>query len=111
MSKLVAPHGGTLVDRIVPEKDIPALTKRAESLPKITMDAREQADVELIATGAASPLTGFLGKKDYDSVLAKMTLADGTVWSLPFNLAVEKKLATEALQAKGAGLYLSLIHI
>jgi sulfate adenylyltransferase len=105
MSKLVEPHGGTLVDRIVPAKDVPALEKRAQSLPKITIDAREQADIELIATGAASPLTGFLGKKDYDSVLAKMTLADGTIWSLPFTLAVDKKLAEEAQKAKGAGLY------
>jgi sulfate adenylyltransferase len=105
MSKLVTPHGGTLVDRIVPEKDIPALKARALKLPKITLDAREQADVELIATGAASPLTGFLGKADYQSVLDKMTLADGTIWSLPFTLAVEKTLAEEALKAKGAGLY------
>jgi sulfate adenylyltransferase len=104
MSKLVEPHGGTLVDRIVPEKDVQALKNRAETLPKITMDAREMADVELIAVGAASPLTGFLGKKDYDSVLERMRLADGTVWSLPFTLAVEKGLATEALKAKGAAL-------
>jgi sulfate adenylyltransferase len=83
MSKLVDPHGGTLIDRIVPEKDIPALRNRAEALPKITMDAREQADVELIAIGAASPLTGFLGKADYQSVLDGMTLANGTIWSLP----------------------------
>jgi sulfate adenylyltransferase len=104
MSKLVEPHGGKLIDRIVAEKDIQALKNRAESLPKITMDARETADVELIAIGAASPLTGFLGRKDYDSVLGNMRLADGTVWSLPFTLAVEKGLATEALKAKGAAL-------
>ena len=104
MSKLVEPHGGKLIDRIVPEKDVQALKNRAESLPKITMDARETADVELIANGAASPLTGFLGKADYQSVLERMKLADGTVWSLPFTLAVDKKLAEEALKAKGAAL-------
>jgi sulfate adenylyltransferase len=104
MSKLVEPHGGTLIDRIVPEKEIQALKNRAETLPKITMDAREQADVELIAIGAASPLTGFMGKADYQSVLERMKLADGTVWSLPFTLAVDKKLAEEALKAKGAAL-------
>lgn len=104
MSKLVEPHGGTLIDRIVPEKDIQALKNRAEKLPKITMDAREQADVELIAIGAASPLTGFMGKADYHSVVERMSLADGTVWSLPFTLAVDKKLAEQALAAKGAAL-------
>jgi sulfate adenylyltransferase len=105
MSNLVQPHGGTLVDRIVPEKDVPALKARAEKLPKITVDARELADIEIIGVGAASPLTGFMNKADYQAVLDKMALANGTVWSLPFTLAVEKKLAEEALAAKGAGLY------
>jgi sulfate adenylyltransferase len=105
MSNLVQPHGGTLVDRIVAEKDIPALKARAEKLPKITADARELADIEIIGVGAASPLTGFMNKADYQGVLDKMALANGTVWSLPFTLAVEKKLAEEALAAKGAGLY------
>ena len=104
MSKLVEPHGGKLIDRIVPEKDVQALKNRAESLPKITMDAREMADVELIATGAASPLVGFMNREDYQSVLERMTLKNGTVWSLPFTLAVEKGLAQEALKAKGAAL-------
>jgi sulfate adenylyltransferase len=105
MSNLVQPHGGTLVDRIVPEKDIQALKNRAETLPKITVDARELADIEIIGVGAASPLTGFMNKADYQSVLDNMTLANGTVWSLPFTLAVEKGLAEQALKAKGAGLY------
>ena len=61
MSRLVEPHGGTLVDRFVPAEEVEALRHRAESLPQITLDAREQADLELIATGAASPLIGFLG--------------------------------------------------
>ena len=68
-----------------------ALRHRAESLPQITLDAREQADLELIATGAASPLIGFLGLADYRSVLERLRLADGTVWPLPFTLAVEDR--------------------
>ena len=58
---LVAPHGGTLVDRIVDDPD--ALRAEAEALPSLRLDAREIADLELIATGAASPLTGFLGAR------------------------------------------------
>src|SRR4030095_521337 len=56
MSRLVEPHGGTLVDRFVPAEEVEGLRHRAESLPQITLDARELADLELIATGAASPL-------------------------------------------------------
>ena len=52
---LVRPHGGALVNRIVNGSEAEALRSRAASLPRITLDAREQADLELIATGAASP--------------------------------------------------------
>jgi sulfate adenylyltransferase len=87
-STLVTPHGGTLVDRLVPAADAAAFAAHAATRAPLPLDAREQADLELIAIGAASPLTGFLGKADYDSVLSRLRLADGTVWPLPFTLAV-----------------------
>ena len=88
MPSLVQPHGGTLIDRVVPPAEADAFRAAARSLPSLTLDARELADLELIATGAASPLTGFLGSEDYESVLARLRLADGTVWPLPLTLAV-----------------------
>lgn len=91
MSSLVAPHGGTLVDRIVPAEEVAEVRRVAALLRRLTLDAREQADLELIATGAASPLTGFLGSADYRSVLERLRLADGTVWPLPFTLAVDEE--------------------
>jgi len=96
---LVAPHGGTLVDRFVPAEDVEVFRARAAALPQLTLDARELADLELIATGAASPLTGFLGSADYESVLQDLRLADGTVWPLPFTLAVSSE--TRALLDAG----------
>jgi sulfate adenylyltransferase len=85
----VAPHGGLLVDRFVPPTEAEALRRRADGLPSVALDARELADLELIATGAVSPLTGFLGSADYRRVLLELRLADGTVWPLPLTLAVE----------------------
>jgi sulfate adenylyltransferase len=87
--RLVAPHGGTLVDSFV--DDPAALRAEAEALPSLRLDARELADLELIATGAASPLTGFLGRADYESVVEHLRLADGTVWPLPLTLAVPER--------------------
>src|SRR6267143_1375545 len=88
MPSLVQPHGGTLVDRVVPPTEADAFRAEARALPSLVLDARELADLELIGTGAASPLAGFLGSADYESVLARLRLADGTVWSLPLTLAV-----------------------
>ncbi len=99
---LVTPHGGTLVSRFVSEENADALRQRVEGLPTLTLDARESADLELIATGAASPLEGFLGKRDYESVLERLRLADGTVWPLPFTLAVtdeQRALLAPGLEA------------
>src|SRR5258708_31975879 len=85
---LIRPHGGELIDRIVSSAETGAVESAAANLPSVELDARELADVELIATGAASPLRGFLDAKDYSSVVEHMRLADGTVWPLPLTLAV-----------------------
>jgi sulfate adenylyltransferase len=97
MASVVSPHGGVLVDRIVPEEEAAATIDRAARLPVLLLDARERTDVELIAIGAASPLEGFLGRADYESVVERMRLANGMVWPLPLTLAIdadaEKRLA------------------
>ena len=86
--QLVAPHGGRLVDRIVSGGEAATLRRTAATLPQLRLDARELADLELIATGAVSPLSGFLRSDDYHSVVERLRLADGTVWPLPLTLAV-----------------------
>ena len=80
---LVAPHGGKLVNRVL---DAAARTKaeaEAAKLASITLSVRERFDLEMIAIGAFSPLTGFQGSKDFASVCKSMRLADGTVWPIP----------------------------
>ena len=84
----VPPHGGLLVDRFVSTADVAALRQEAQALPALSLDAREIADLELIAIGAVSPLTGFLGSADYKNVVEDLRLTDGTVWPLPLTLAV-----------------------
>ena len=88
MTELVQPHGGQLIDRIVDGAEAASLAAAAARLSVLPLDGREQADLELIAVGAASPLTGFLGEADYRSVLEHMRLASGAVWPLPYTLAV-----------------------
>jgi len=101
----IPPHGGTLIHRFVPNAEIAGLQEGAPRLPRIVLDARELADLELIAVGAASPLRGFIGSADYHSVLERLRLADGTVWPLPFNLAVPAEVATALAPGREAALY------
>jgi sulfate adenylyltransferase len=85
---LVEPHGGTLINRFASAEDARRIQERAPKLTALTLDARELADLELLAIGAVSPLTGFVGSKDYASILSTLRLADGTVWPVPLTLAV-----------------------
>ena len=87
---LIAPHGGTLVNRIVDASTAESLKAEAAGLPKITLSAKQACDLEMIAIGAFSPLNGFVGKADFESICTKMRLADGTVWPIPITLAVDE---------------------
>jgi sulfate adenylyltransferase len=82
---LVAPHGGSLVNRL--SKDPAKLAAEAATLPSITLSFRESCDLEMIAIGAFSPLTGFQGQADFTRVCKEMRLADGTVWPIPVYLS------------------------
>jgi sulfate adenylyltransferase len=81
------PHGGTLINRFKPDTPYEHIQKEIE------LDATALSDLELIAIGAYSPLTGFLNQGDYQSVVDHIRLADGTVWSLPITLPVTHKTA------------------
>lgn len=91
------PHGGTLKDLYLPDDQAEAEKERALDYPSLPLTPRQMCDVELLLNGAFSPLEGFLNKADYDSVLADMRLADGTLWPIPINLDVAKEFA-EALE-------------
>ena len=95
----IPPHGGTLVDLVLPEKEALQAAKEAEHLPKIAIGRRELSDLEMMAVGALSPLTGFMGEKDYRSVLAEMHVENGLPWTIPVTLSLDE---TEAKRIGGA---------
>ena len=80
---LIAPHGGTLVDRVLKGDAAAQAAKEAAGLKSIALSPREAFDLEMIAIGAFSPLTGFMGEKDFQRVCREMRLANGVVWPLP----------------------------
>ena len=89
MSGLISPHGGTLVNRVVDEARAAELRTEAANLPRIDLSAKQSCDVEMISIGAFSPLTGFMGEADFNSVVESMKLASGDIWPIPITLSVE----------------------
>lgn len=89
----IAPHGGVLVDRLLRGAAREAAIQRAPLLKQIPLTATNLADLEMIALGAMSPLTGYMSRRDYDSVVETMRLANGLVWSIPIGLAVSQETA------------------
>jgi sulfate adenylyltransferase len=93
MADLIAPHGGTLLTRLAPPEVREELREAAKGLKQKTLNLREQGDLELIAIGGYSPLAGFMGKRDYDSVVHSMHLSNGLAWSVPITLSATKEEA------------------
>lgn len=89
------PHGGRLVNRLAAADERDALLREAVELPSIQINNWTISDIDCIAVGAFSPLTGFLNEGDYRSVVERMRLADGTVWSIPVTLSVEPEQAAQ----------------
>ena len=90
---VVARAVDTLVDRRLPPDMREAALKEARSLPQVMLSPLSISDVELLAIGAYSPLTGFLTRADYRRVVNEMRLADGNVWSVPITLPVDREQA------------------
>jgi sulfate adenylyltransferase len=85
---VIAPHGGELVDRRVPEGERAERLQKAQELKKVVLGPRPLSDLEMISTGVFSPLAGFMVREDYESVAETMHLANGLVWSMPITLSV-----------------------
>jgi sulfate adenylyltransferase len=83
---LVAPLGGRLVDRRAAAGEAAELRARAAGLPQVMLSSREAADLELIADGAYSPLTGFMTRAEYEGVVEQAALPGGEPWTLPVTL-------------------------
>jgi sulfate adenylyltransferase len=83
--RLLAPHGGHLVDRTGERPD------KVDRLETLTLTSRELSDLDMLASGALSPLEGFMGRDDYERVVDEMRLARGLPWALPVCLAVDRE--------------------
>jgi sulfate adenylyltransferase len=86
-NSLILPHGGKLVQNYIDE-DVKEIINL--NLPKIYLDEQAALDVEQLATGTYSPVSGFMDASEMNSVLESNKLKDGTVWTLPILLQMNE---------------------
>src|SRR5690625_1228357 len=97
------PHGGVLVDQVVPEERRAAEIERAKTLPSIRVDLEAIITIEMITTGVLSPNRGFMNQQDYLSVLETGRVTEGTVWPVPLSFAPRCNINKEILAGLSVG--------
>jgi len=91
MSELISPYNGSLVDLVVPDEELEELRAYAGKLPSLQLSTRSVCDLELLATGAFTPLQRFMNKADYQRVIEDMRLANGLLFPIPITLPVDEQ--------------------
>lgn len=89
-AELISPYGGKLIDLVVEGEEREELLEKSSRLPSLQISQRALCDLELLATGAFSPLDRFMAKADYERVLTEMRLTDGTLFPIPVTLPVDE---------------------
>ena len=88
MTGLISPYGNTLINLVIPQDQLAEKLAHAKTLPVVNLSMRAICDLELLATGAFSPLAGFMNQADFESVVHTMRLANGTLFPMPIVLPV-----------------------
>ena len=117
-SHLIPPHGGELVDLIVPPQAANELKMRSREWPSWDLSARQLCDLELLLSGGFSPLRGFMTRSDYEGVCNNIRLACGILWPMPITLDVSEDFA-RSLKAGSSkialrdpeGVMLAVLHV
>lgn len=90
---LILPHGGRLIDLLVDPEKAAQLRGQSRDWPSLDLTQRQLCDLELLLTGGFSPLSSFMGRPDYESIVGRMRLGDGTLWPIPITLDVTEEFA------------------
>jgi sulfate adenylyltransferase len=101
---LVPPHGGKLLPLILTGEAHAEALARAPGLRQIRISSRESSDLVMLAMGAFSPLSGFMGRKDYLGSVKDMRMADGTLWPIPITLSVGSDVANRIKEGEEVAL-------
>jgi len=111
------PHGGVLVDLMAPPERQAELKAASRDWPSWDLTARQLCDLELLLNGGFSPLRGFMGQADYESVCASMRLRDSTLWPIPITMDVTDEFVRQIESRRSIalrdaeGVMLAALHV
>ena len=114
---LISPYGGALVNPTVSEKRRVELKAKSRDWPSWDLTQRQLCDLELLLTGAFSPLKTFMSRPDYETVRDDMRLTDGTLWPIPITLDVSAEAAAQLPKDSNLalrdpeGVVLAVLHV
>ena len=93
MEHLITPYHGELINLLLNKSDAERIKADSESYPAVLLSQRQKCDLELLVTGALSPLTGFMIQSEYESVIKNASLTNGAAWPIPYYLDVTEEEA------------------
>lgn len=105
MDKLIAPHGGYLNPLKEESESLGFSIDKEKELNSIVLDSMELSDVNMLSSGAFSPLEGFMNQEDYKNVVADMRLKNGVLWPIPVTLSVSKEKAASIRGGEAVALH------
>lgn len=104
-SALISPNGGTLVNRLVSPDEAEQLRAKSPELPVIKLDPKQACDLEMIAIGAFSPLSGFVDRANFRSICKDMHTTRDCIWPIPITLAVAADTKSKLKEGGQAALH------
>ncbi|MBI1321433.1 MAG: sulfate adenylyltransferase [Candidatus Hydrogenedens sp.] len=113
----IEPHGGVLVNRLLEGSALSAAREKAASLPTIQVSEFTAFDIDCIAKGIFSPLTGFMTEAETRSVIDHMLLRPGVAWTIPILLPVSQEeadgltIGTDVAIKDDRGDFVAILHL
>ncbi len=114
---MIEPHGGRLIQEILTGDEKNEVLAESRGLKRLVLDPDLVSDVENIATGVYSPLEGFMGEKDFRSVVGAMRLANDVAWTIPIVLDTDRETAAglkpgeDVLLVTGSGAPVAVLRV
>lgn len=117
MDSLITPYGGTLLPLLAAPERAQAIRQEAREMASLDLDWRQMCQLELLLSGALSPLAGYMNQAEMNAVLSGMKLPDGRFWPQPVVLAVPEKAAQGLVAGRavalrdGEGFMPAILHV